>query len=650
MKTFVLILSVITVAFFPASIVRAEGGDLSDRSAQIGGTITPPALGNDPRMAAILEENPSVIEKGAVDHKARVFEFEGDVRILKAGKDEWVLAEKEMVLEPGDQILTGKDSFVDVVYDDHFLNVARIDAETKAEFRSIEPTELHLEDGKIFSALDGLAPGDGYRISTPTAVAGVRGTTFDVMHNAQTKLDIINVYPDTTPHLGEVFVEPAEGKPLSLTEGEGLSQGKVVEIPQKDLEGAQQFREAIENNFGTDRQEGFKVLQLLQGGDSTGQKEILNPEDENNKFAGGLNDGNSGDGEGFDQGVDQEGSDPFFGSAKMENPSAPDMETKIDSMLDDALTPPDDFNSKPLEGAQTQERRDEKNQKPDESQNPALKTSGEKKPDMGAMMNFLATGGVSQPGQSDSTGAKPPVDFSGMMNHLGFQPDVSEKFGSQLNDMTSRGMDMTHFIGSKDVSTAPMPLPGMPETMTAFNKMDPSVVERSFYQMMGSAGDTQTVLDPAMMKTIMQEVLYNPTETITRDVLQDYLTSNNVSLKTQESIMSFLDILRSQGHGRIYDFFSAQQPTLLSTAISNSSYVNNPVPNPIAVVSTENSSYELSIFKIVNGETLSPVNPLYGSSRAIVEYNIKENGTIVQTETAVCTASSCVKPSSTTEA
>lgn len=626
MKTFVLILSVIAVALFPTSIVRAEGGDLSDRSAQIGGAITPPALGNDPRMATILEEHDasSVLGAGAVDHKAKVFEFEGDVRILKAGQDEWVQAEKEMILEAGDQILTGKESFMDVVYDDHFLNVARIESETKAEFRSIEPTELHLEDGKIFSALDGLAPGDGYRISTPTAVAGVRGTTFDVMHNAQTKLDIINVYPDTTRHLGEVFVEPAEGKPVSLTEGEGLSQGKVVEIPQKDLENAQGFREGIENNFASDRQEGFETLKITRPEEFSSQ----NPE--------------------------LKGMPAFEGSS--EEPLA-DMETKIDSMLDVALAPPDDFNTQPREGLEPQERRDEKNQKsgdpnqrPEESKSFTMKTGEEKdsKPDMGAMMNFLATGGVSQAGKPDSTDVRTQVDFSGMMNHLGFQPEVSEKFGSQLNDMTSRGMDMTHFIGTKDVSTAPMPLPGMPETMANFvNKMDPTTVERGLYQM-SSPSVTQTALDPAMMKTIMQEVLYNPTETITHTVLQDYLSRNNVPITTQENIMSFLSVLRSQGHGRIYDFFSGQQPTLLSNALGSPGYVNNPVPNPIAVVSTENSNYELSIFKIVNGATLPAEDPLHNSSHAIVEYNIKENGSIVQTETAVCTASACTQPSTNT--
>jgi len=112
---------------------------------------------------------------GLHDHKAQVFELEGEVRILKAGSDDWKKAEKKMVLEAGDQILTGKDSHLDVAYDAGFLNIARIEEKTKAEFRSIEPTDLHMEDGTIFSALEGLE-GERYQISTPTAVAGVRGT------------------------------------------------------------------------------------------------------------------------------------------------------------------------------------------------------------------------------------------------------------------------------------------------------------------------------------------------------------------------------------------------------------------------------------------------------------------------------------------
>ncbi len=608
MKTFALILSLIVVMVFPVSIVRAEGGDLSDRPAQLA--VTNPALGNDPRVASVLDSEPALIEgDGAVDHRAKVFEFEGDVRILKAGADEWMPAEKEMVLEAGDQILTGKGSFVDIVYDDHFLNVARIDAETKAEFRSIEPTELHLEDGKIFSALDGLAPGDGYRISTPTAVAGVRGTTFDVMHNAQTKLDIINVYPDSTPHLGEVFVEPAEGKALSITEGEGFSEGKVGEIPEKDLETAQDFRETIETSFDTDRQEGFEVLKTLR------PEEVVSEE-------------------------------PLFESK--EPVSASDMETRIDSMLDEALTPSEDFSSQPQEVPALQEKRGEKNEESGETQDSALKTTGDKnqpansKPDMGAMMNFIATGGASQPGTTDSAEMK-KVDFGGMMTNLGFRPDVSEKFGGQLNDMTARGMDMTHFIGTKDVTTAPMSLP-MPEMKTETAMMDRMMPMDTITKMMGAG--TDKTMDTSMMQTLMQEVIFRPDQQMNTTSIQDFMTINKITPETRETILSFLDHLRTNGAGRVFNYLQGEG-TLLPTALGNTNYVNNPVPNPIALVTTENTGYELKIYQIRNGAQLPTDNVNHNPNVAVVNFNIMENGNSVGNVEAVCSSTSCTKVSET---
>lgn len=120
------------------------------------------------------------------DHQARIFQVRGEVRILKKASEEWVSAAEDMLLEVGDQVLTGKGSFIDIAYDSYFLNLARIDENTKAEFLNIEPTIVRLEDGTVFSALDGLKPGDRYEIATPTAVAGVRGTHFLVSYVAQT--------------------------------------------------------------------------------------------------------------------------------------------------------------------------------------------------------------------------------------------------------------------------------------------------------------------------------------------------------------------------------------------------------------------------------------------------------------------------------
>ena len=162
------------------------------------------------------------------DHRALLFDFKGNVRILKHDTDKWTPVMKNMKIEIGDQLLTEKDSHVDLAYDSRFLNVARIGANTKAEFRNIEPTDIHMEDGSIFSALDGLKGGESYQISTRTAVAGVRGTAFGVMVvGVQEKFFVLDEM-DADIHKVEVTLlqdetpfDVTEGKELVLKDNEG---------------------------------------------------------------------------------------------------------------------------------------------------------------------------------------------------------------------------------------------------------------------------------------------------------------------------------------------------------------------------------------------------------------------------------------------
>ena len=124
--------------------------------------------------------------KSVVDHAAKVYNLEGNVKILSRNQANWVMVTKKTVVREGDQIRTGKAAFVEIYYDNFFLNIVRIGADTIADFRSIEPTDVFLSDGRIFSALDGLPKGSTYEVATPTSVAGVRGTHFMREHNAET--------------------------------------------------------------------------------------------------------------------------------------------------------------------------------------------------------------------------------------------------------------------------------------------------------------------------------------------------------------------------------------------------------------------------------------------------------------------------------
>lgn len=170
---------------------------------------------------------------------AKIVDLEGDVRILKKDSAEWQAAKKDQIIEAGDQIITGKTSFVDISYDHYLLNITRIQENTKAEFRTIQPTDIYLEDGSIFSALDGLDEKGGYQIATPIAVAGVRGTHFDVAYDPSSqKFSAASLPSGEEGHTSRIFVsdprhpktapvEIIENKQLDLKSGEPIHADRV---------------------------------------------------------------------------------------------------------------------------------------------------------------------------------------------------------------------------------------------------------------------------------------------------------------------------------------------------------------------------------------------------------------------------------------
>jgi hypothetical protein len=212
-----------------------------------------------------------VLSTDAIPKTAKIVDLEGEVRILKNNADDWKAAEKNAAVEIGDKIMTGASSFADIAYDDYLLNVTRIQEKTMAEFRSIDPTDIYLEDGSIFSALDGLENEGGYQIATPTAVAAVRGTHFDVAYDKSTQefsaaslpsgdeghQSIIHVLDPKDPSAAPV--EVAENKQMNVKRGERIHTQHVRAAEPRRLEaGKKAFHHMGQRmpQFQEKRQEG----------------------------------------------------------------------------------------------------------------------------------------------------------------------------------------------------------------------------------------------------------------------------------------------------------------------------------------------------------------------------------------------------------
>lgn len=162
-------------------------------------------------------------EKSMQDHKAVVSKIAGDVKILRKHSETWTNLTEGSEIRIGDQIRTGQNSYAEIFYDDFYLNMARIAENTFAEFQAIEPTRIHIMSGSIYNILDGLPKHSSYMVSTPTSVAGVRGTRFLRAFDAAAKTDGTFVsHGSVDVESAETYGKPGPGNLIRVTGGSGL--------------------------------------------------------------------------------------------------------------------------------------------------------------------------------------------------------------------------------------------------------------------------------------------------------------------------------------------------------------------------------------------------------------------------------------------
>jgi len=110
-----------------------------------------------------------------------------DVFVRKNG-GEWTAAKDGMIILPGDEVKTAEKNSVEVLMDGG--RVGRIEIKEGSLFR-IQKAETHVATddkttildlalGKILVKVEALKGNSKFEVRTPTALTGVRGTTFEV--------------------------------------------------------------------------------------------------------------------------------------------------------------------------------------------------------------------------------------------------------------------------------------------------------------------------------------------------------------------------------------------------------------------------------------------------------------------------------------
>ena len=135
-------------------------------------------------------------------YAAKIVYVKGRVEVQPSSVSTWQRVKKGMKVNIGDSIRTARHSEAQVLLDESKKSFIDITEQTLVVINSTSAgkiNKLDLSHGKIFASVDKLQAGDVFEVSTPSSVAGVRGTSWSV--NSNPKRDEISVYKDS------VFVE-----------------------------------------------------------------------------------------------------------------------------------------------------------------------------------------------------------------------------------------------------------------------------------------------------------------------------------------------------------------------------------------------------------------------------------------------------------
>jgi hypothetical protein len=150
--------------------------------------------------------------------------LEGQAQVKKAGETQWVSAHPNMILYEQDQIKVLAKSRAELIVDNQtvmrlsentLLTIQKLEEETNTQK---ETSRIDLSLGKLWvKAAKLFNPASRYDVRTPTSIAGVQGTVYQVkiMEDASTNIQVfqgmVNVYnpfPATKPS------QPGPGLPV----------------------------------------------------------------------------------------------------------------------------------------------------------------------------------------------------------------------------------------------------------------------------------------------------------------------------------------------------------------------------------------------------------------------------------------------------
>jgi hypothetical protein len=105
-----------------------------------------------------------------------VVSCEGEVKVVHHGTIKSVSCKTGMSLEAGARIITGAGAFVRIAFDKRERNIIKIKGKSDVVLKLSDGDKIELIEGEVYALLRDLKPGETFRVRTPSAVCGARGT------------------------------------------------------------------------------------------------------------------------------------------------------------------------------------------------------------------------------------------------------------------------------------------------------------------------------------------------------------------------------------------------------------------------------------------------------------------------------------------
>jgi hypothetical protein len=207
-----------------ADIVELKSGEIvegeitEDTDSFIG-------IETDVETSFIKKDDVKSVKKTRLDMATgRIKEVKGTVEVLPAGKEQWVPANDETILNEGDTVRSGPDSNAIAVFEDQVI--ISVEPESNAELDKLQQTakkdlrmKVNVDSGQIWTDVGKLrSKRSKFFVATPSAVTGVRGTVFTVQAGPDKKTTVAVVDGGVDVRTRDMMMEPIEVKESQMTE------------------------------------------------------------------------------------------------------------------------------------------------------------------------------------------------------------------------------------------------------------------------------------------------------------------------------------------------------------------------------------------------------------------------------------------------